>query len=62
MIHHAVLAELGLQPLGDAEDAAERTDVFAHEQDLRVVGQRLAQAGREGLGHRHGLDRGGGRL
>ena len=47
-VEHAVRAELGLQALGDAEDAAERADVLAHEQHLRRRRQRLAQAGVEG--------------
>ena len=49
-VEHALVAELGLQALGDAEDAAERADVLAHEQHLRSSGQRAAQAGVERLG------------
>jgi hypothetical protein len=51
-VDHAVLAEVLLQPVGDAEDAAERADVLAHQDDLRVVLHRLAQAGVEGLRER----------
>ncbi|AMM19280.1 hypothetical protein AX769_02925 [Frondihabitans sp. PAMC 28766] len=43
-VDHAAATELGLQPLGDAEDAPERADVLAHEQHSRVVEHRLAQA------------------
>jgi hypothetical protein len=53
-------AEVALQVLGDAEDAAERADVLAHEQDLVVVLERAAEAGVEGLRHGHALDAGGG--
>ena len=45
-------AELGLEPLGDPEDAAERTDVLAHQDHLRVVEERLAQARVQRLRHR----------
>ena len=47
-----VLAEVLLQAVGDPEDAAELADVLAHEQDLRVVLHRLAQAHVEALGER----------
>lgn len=43
-VEHPVLAELGLQAVGDAEHAAEGADVLAHEQDLGVVGQGTVQA------------------
>ena len=39
-VEHALVAELGLEALGDAEDAAERADVLAHEQHLLVGAQR----------------------
>ena len=38
-----------MQALRDAEDAAERADVLAHEQHLGVVEHRLAEAGVDGL-------------
>ena len=41
-----------LQPLGHAEHAAERADVLAQEEHVRVVGEGLPQAGVERLGHR----------
>ena len=44
-----VLAEVLLQAVGDPEDAAELADVLAHDDDLRVVLQRAAQARVEGL-------------
>ena len=43
-VDHALLAELRLQSVGHAEDAAERADVLAHEHDLVVVPHRGAQA------------------
>ncbi|GAA3308323.1 hypothetical protein GCM10020219_009380 [Nonomuraea dietziae] len=43
-VDDAVLAEVLLQTVGDAEDAAELADVLAHDEDLRVVLHRLAQA------------------
>ncbi len=46
-VEHALLAEVGLQALGDAEDAAERADVLAHEQHAVVLGERAAQSGVE---------------
>ena len=49
-VEHALLAELGLQPLGDAEDAAERADVLAHQQHAVVRRQRRAQPGVERRG------------
>src|SRR4051794_40573004 len=47
-----VLAEVLLQPVGDPEDTAELADVLAHDEDLRVVLHRRAQAGVDGLGDR----------
>src|SRR4051812_28883650 len=48
-VDDAVLAEVFLQPVGDAEDAAEPADVLAHDEDLRVVLQCLTQPLVEGL-------------
>ena len=42
-VDHPVLAEVLLQPVGDPEDAAELADVLAHDQDLGVGLQGLAQ-------------------
>ena len=49
-VDDAVLAEVLLETVGDAEDAAELADVLAHEQDLVVGLHRLAQAHVEALG------------
>ena len=49
-VDDAVLAEVLLQAVGDAEDAAELADVLAHEQDLVVGLHGLAQAHVEALG------------
>src|ERR1700722_13452172 len=56
-VHHAVLAEVFLQPVRHPEDAAEPADVLAHDHDLGVVlegpAQPLVQRARESdLGHR----------
>ncbi len=51
-----VLAEVLLQAVGDAEDAAELADVLAHDQDLRVGLQGGAQGGVDRLGDRELLD------
>src|SRR5690606_4408340 len=51
-VHDALLAELGLQPVGHAEDAAQRADVLAHEHDLVVVPHRGPQALVDGLAER----------
>jgi hypothetical protein len=51
-VEDAVLAEVLLQAVGDAEDATELADVLAHEQDLRVALHRGAQSLVQGLGHR----------
>jgi hypothetical protein len=59
-VDDAAVAEVALQVLGDAEDAAERADVLAHEQDLVVLLERAAEAGVERLRHGHALDAGGG--
>ena len=48
-------AEVLLQAVGDAEDAAELADVLAHDEDLRVDLHRPAQAGVERLADRQGL-------
>ena len=48
-VDDAVLAEVLLQAVGDAEDAAELADVLAHEDDLGVVLHGPAQAGVERL-------------
>ena len=59
-VHDPGLAEVLLQPVGDPEDPAELPDVLAHDQDLRVALQGLAQPLVQGLGqgepgHRAGL-------
>ena len=41
--------EVLLQTLGDAEDAAELSDVLTDEDDLRVVLHGFAHSGRDGL-------------
>jgi hypothetical protein len=56
-VDHPGLAEVLLQAVGDAEDPAQLADVLAHDQDLGVVLERLAQslvepAGQGELGHR----------
>jgi hypothetical protein len=53
-VDHPVLAEVLLQPVGDAEDAAELADVLAHDQDLAVGLHRLAQPVVQRLGEREG--------
>src|SRR5690242_2497098 len=52
-IHHPVCAELPDESVGHAIDAAQRADVFAHEQGLRVIGERVTQAFVDGLGNGH---------
>lgn len=53
-VEHAVVAELGREPLGHPEDTAERPDVLTHE-DHPVVGPHgLAEPGVDGLRHRQG--------
>ena len=54
-VDHAVLAELGLEPLSDPEDAAELSDVLAREEHLRVGLECAAQPPVEGLCHRQRL-------
>ncbi|MDQ0894024.1 hypothetical protein QFZ26_001579 [Agromyces ramosus] len=54
-VEYALVAELGREPLGHAEHAAERTDVLAHEQHLVVGAHRVAEAGGDRLRHRQGL-------
>ena len=54
----AVLAELRLQAVGHAEDAAERADVLAVDDDAVVGGHGVAQRGVQGAGHGE-LRRGG---
>ena len=56
-VEAAVLAELGGQPVGDPEDAAERADVLAEHQHRRVLGHRVAQRPVERLRHRQLLVR-----
>ena len=56
-VDHPGLAEILLQAVGHAEDPAQLADVLAHDQDLGVVLERLAQslvepAGQGELGHR----------
>jgi hypothetical protein len=55
-VEDALGAELGVQPLRDAEDAAEGADVLAHQQDAVVLRHRAAEAGVERLGHGHRLE------
>src|SRR6266487_605363 len=52
-VEHPRFAEVLLQTVRDAEDAAELADVLAHDDDLGVLLQRLAQAVVERLGHRY---------
>ena len=47
-VEHALVAELGVQALRDAEDAAERADVLAHQQNLGVVEHAPGAARRSG--------------
>ena len=54
-VEHAVLAEVLLQALGDAEDAAELADVLTHEDDLGVALHGATQAGVEALGEGEAL-------
>ena len=51
-VEHAALAELVLQPVGHAEDAAELPDVLAEEEHPVVLGQRVAERLVQRLGHR----------
>jgi hypothetical protein len=51
-VEDAVLAEVLLQAVGDAEDTTQLADVLAHEDDLRVLLHGRAQALVDGLGHR----------
>src|SRR5690606_33281193 len=53
-VEHAVLTEVALQVLGDAEDTAELADVLAHEQNAAVFFHGPAEAGvhRPCEGHR----------
>src|SRR5699024_12599872 len=48
-VHHALAADPGVQPVGDAEDAAEGADVLAHQQHAVVRRHRVAQTGGDGL-------------
>ncbi|MCY1227402.1 hypothetical protein D9M72_396680 [compost metagenome] len=52
-VHNTVLAEVLLQAVGHAEDAAERADVLPHQDDLGVVFKGFAEAGVDcpGKGH-----------
>jgi hypothetical protein len=52
-VDDAALAEVLVQAVGDAEHTAEAADVLAHDEDLGVVLQRLAQRLVEGLGQWH---------
>ena len=54
-VDDAARPEVLLQSLGDAEDAAERTDVLAHEQDAVVRLERATEAGVEGAADREVL-------
>ncbi len=49
-VDHPFLAEVGQQPVGDAEDPAEPADVLAHHDDSRIVIHGRAQPRVEGLG------------
>jgi hypothetical protein len=49
--------ELGLQPLGDAEDASVLADVLTHQDHARVLAQRDAECVLDRLDHRHGCQR-----
>lgn len=53
-VEHPVLAELGLQAVGDAEDSAELADVLTHHEHLGVGLHRPTQARVERFGQRHG--------
>jgi hypothetical protein len=55
-VENALLAELRLQPLGHTEHATEATDVLTHEENLRVIGERLLEPQVEGLRHAQGFD------
>ena len=50
-VEAAGLAELGGEPVGDPEDAAERSDVLTEHQHGGVLGHRVAQGPVEGLRH-----------
>ena len=50
-VEDAVLAEPGRQPVGDAEDPAERADVLAEDDDPLVGGQAVGQGPVERGGH-----------
>ena len=56
-VDDALGAELGLQPVGDAEHAAEGADVLAHEHDLLVVGEGAPKTGVEGFREGQGRHR-----
>ena len=51
---HRSVAEGFGQPLGDPEDAAERRDVLAEDQDPVVGGHRVVQRPVDRLHHRQG--------
>jgi hypothetical protein len=53
-VDHPGLAEILLQAVGDAKDAAELADVLTHDHNLGVGLHRLAQAVVEGFRHRRG--------
>ena len=52
-VEHAVLAVLALQPVGDAEHAAEVADVLAQHDHVRVTRQHDVHGGVERLDHVH---------
>ncbi len=54
-IEDAVAAELRLQPVRHAEDAAEPPDILAVDQHTRVAGERIVQREVERLAHRDRL-------
>ena len=54
-VEDALLAELGLQPLGHAEHSAELADVLAHEEHAVVLAHRAPQPRAERAAERHVL-------
>src|SRR5213076_1302826 len=51
-VAHTVLAEALAEPAGHAEDAADQTDVLAHDEDTLVALHLAVERLVEGLGHR----------
>ena len=52
-VEHSLVAELRLQTFGDAEDSAERANVFAHQQHSAVRSHRCTKSLVEGFRHCH---------